>query len=138
MSLLTSNIPKLIDIGGIASESGNLWYAEVGQQIPFVVQRIYYILDVPKGAERGGHAHKDLEQLIIAMTGSFVVDVTDGVNKWSFTLDNPAQGLYVPAGTWRKLSKFTKSTVCLVLASEKYVSSDYIYDYNKYLAWTTK
>jgi len=138
MSLLTSRIPKLIDITDVPSESGNLWYAEVGRHLPFVVQRIYYIVGVPEGGERAAHAHKLLDQIMIAVSGSFVVDLTDGTNKWSFTLDHPGKGLFLPAGIWRRLHNFSAKAICLVLASEPYKADDYVRDYDEFLSWKSK
>ena len=138
MKQLISNIPRLIDISEVASQSGTLLYAEVGKHIPFTVQRVYYICGVPEGSERGAHAHKELDQVIIAVSGSFVVDVTDGKNNWTYALEKPNKGLYLPAGVWRTLRNFSKDAVCLVLASDKYISGDYIHDYNEFLAWESK
>jgi len=138
MSLLTSHTPKLIDITEVSSESGSLWYAEVGRHLPFVVQRIYYIIDVPEGAERGAHAHKALDQVLISVSGSFVVDLTDGVSKWSYTLNHPGKGLFLPAGIWRGLQHFSTKAICLVLASQTYDASDYIRDFDEFLAWKSK
>jgi len=138
MKLLKSRAPTLIDFTEVPSESGNLWFAEVDQQLPFLVKRVYYIVEVPAGAERGAHAHKKLDQLIIAIKGSFVVDITDGVNNWSFIMQGPDKALFLPAGGWRTLRGFSEGSVCLVLASECYEADDYIRDYEEFLKWKSK
>ena len=101
--------------------------------IPFTMERIYYLYDVPGGAERGGHAHKELQQVIIAMSGSFDVVLDDGTNKKRFHLNRSNYGLYVPTMMWRELDNFSSGSVCLVLASNKYHESDYIRDYDEFL-----
>ncbi len=135
MKLLKSHAPKIIEFAEIPSESGDLWFAEVHKQLPFVVQRVYYIVGVPEGAERGSHGHKKLDQLIVAMNGSFAVDITDGVDNWSFTLDSPGKALFLPAGLWRTLRGFSQGSICLVLASDCYSSDDYVREYQEYLSW---
>ncbi len=135
MKLLNSLIPKLIEFAGIPSDSGNLWFAEFGKDLPFLVKRVYYIVDVPMGAERGAHAHKTLDQVMIAIKGSFVVDIADGVDNWAFTMQNPGKGLFLPSGVWRTLRAFSEGSVCLVLASERYEADDYIRDYDEFLKW---
>jgi hypothetical protein len=138
MKLLKSQAPKLIDFTEIPGEDGSLWFAEVNKHLPFLVKRVYYILDVPAGSERGSHAHKRLDQLMIPVSGSFIVDITDGVNKWSFTLDNPGKALFLPSGVWRTLRDFSAGSVCFVLASECYESDDYIRDYEEFMQWKSK
>ncbi len=114
-------------------KEGNLTVVENGRSVPFDVQRVYYIYDVPGGASRGAHAHYRLKQLIVAASGSFSVTVDDGRVKRTFLLNRPFQGLLIPPGIWRDLSDFSSGSVCLVLASEKYDESDYIRDYQAYL-----
>lgn len=138
MKLLNSPAPELIDFTEIPSESGSLWFAEVGKQLPFLVKRVYYIVDVPTGAERGAHAHKRLDQLVIAIKGSFLVDITDGVRNWSFTMGSSDKALFLPSGMWRALRGFSEGSVCLVLASECYEPDDYIRDYDQFLNWKSK
>jgi uncharacterized RmlC-like cupin family protein len=135
MKLVESQIPTLIDFTEIANDHGSLWFAEVNRHLPFTVKRIYYIVGVPVGSERGAHAHKNLDQLMIAMSGSFVIDITDGTNKWSFILNHPGKALYIPAGMWRTLREFSAESICLVLASECYSSEDYIRDYDEFISW---
>ena len=111
---------------------GNISVVENSKDVPFDVKRAYYLYDVPGGESRGGHAHKELSQLIIAASGSFTVTLDDGKVKRTFTLNRPYQGLYVTPGIWRTLDDFSSGAVCLVLASDKYNESDYIRDYNEF------
>ena len=99
------------------------------------MKRVYYLYDVPGGVSRGGHAHKELYQLIVAASGSFTVILDDGRVKRSFHLNRPYQGLLVTPGIWRTLEDFSSGSVCMVLASEKYDAADYIRDYNEFLAY---
>lgn len=110
-------------------EKGNLTVVENNQNIPFDIERVYYLYDVPGGEERGGHAHKDLYQLIIAASGAFDVEIDDGYSKKTITLNRPYQGLYIVPGIWRELKNFSSGSSCLVLASSKYDESDYLRDY---------
>lgn len=102
--------------------------------IPFVVARVYYLHSVPAGAVRGGHAHRELEQVLVAVTGSFTVDLDDGVERRSVTLDAPHGGLHIPPLMWRELRGFTAASICLVLASMVYDEADYIRDYDDFVA----
>lgn len=112
---------------------GNISVVENQKDVPFDVKRAYYLYDVPGGESRGGHAHKALSQLIIAVSGSFTVTLDDGKVKRTFMLNRPYQALYVVPGIWRTLDDFSSGSVCLVLASEKYDVKDYIRDYYEYL-----
>ena len=114
---------------------GNLTVVENGQTLPFDVKRVYYLYDVPGGESRGSHAHKNLEQLIVAASGSFTVTLDDGTQKRSFFLNRPYQGLYVKPGMWRDLDDFSSGSVCMVLASEVYQAEDYIRDYEEFLTF---
>ena len=114
-------------------DKGNITVIENNAIIPFATERVYYLYDVPGGEERGGHAHKDLYQLIIAAGGSFDVELNDGKNKRTVTLNRPYQGLYVVPGIWRELKNFSSGSTCLVLASRKYDAEDYIREYGDYL-----
>lgn len=111
---------------------GNISVVENGTTIPFDVKRTYYLYDVPGGESRGGHAHKELRQLIIAASGSFSVTVDDGNVKRTFNLNRPYQGLLIVPGIWRTLDDFSSGSVCLVLASHEYDEKDYIRDYDDY------
>ena len=110
-----------------------LTFVEGGQHIPFDIQRVYYLYDVPGGAERGGHAHKGLQQLIVAMSGSFDVVLDDGRSKQRFHLNRSYQGLYVCPMIWRELDNFSSGSVCMVLASNRYDEDDYYRDYGDYM-----
>lgn len=116
-----------------SDRKGNLSVVQNGSTVPFDVKRVYYLYDVPGGESRGSHAHKQLNQLIVAASGSFRVTLDDGNVKRSFTLNRPYQGLYVKPGIWRDLDDFSSGAVCLVLASEVYDKEDYIRDYNEFL-----
>lgn len=116
-----------------SDRKGNLSVVENGVTLPFDVKRVYYLYDVPGGDDRGSHAHKDLEQLIVAASGSFTVTLDDGKCKRSFFLNRPYQGLYVRPGMWRDLTDFSSGAVALVLASDIYRKEDYIRDYDEFL-----
>lgn len=116
-----------------SERNGNLTVVENGITLPFDVKRVYYIYDVPGGENRGAHAHKDLEQLIVAASGSFTVTLDDGHSKRSFFLNRPYQGLYVKPGMWRDLVDFSSGAVAMVLASDIYKTEDYIRDYNDFI-----
>lgn len=124
---------RIIDLPKITDPRGNLTFVEQGRHIPFDIQRVYYLYDVPGGSERGGHAHKELSQLIIAMSGSFDVVINDGCGEKRYHLNRSYYGLYVCPMIWRELDNFSSGAVCLVLASNLYDESDYYRDYNLYL-----
>lgn len=115
-----------------SQRKGDISVVENGKEVPFEVKRIYYLYDVPGGADRGGHAHKELYQLIIAASGSFTVTLDDGANTKSFMLNRPYQGLLVKPGIWRILTDFSSGSVCVVLASERYDENDYIREYDDF------
>jgi len=124
---------RIFDLPKIEDSRGNLTFVEGGSHIPFDIQRVYYLYDVPGGAERGGHGHKELEQLIIAMAGSFDVVLDDGTERKRFHLNRSYYGLYVCPMIWRELDNFSSGSVCMVLASNRYDESDYYRDYQQYL-----
>ena len=124
---------RIIDLPKIADPRGNLTFVEGGNHVPFDIQRVYYLYDVPGGAERGGHAHKGLQQLIIAMSGSFDVVLDDGVDKKRIHLNRSYNGLYVCPMIWRELDNFSSGSVCMVVASNSYDESDYYRDYGEYV-----
>lgn len=125
----------IIELDKIHNRSGNLTVVHNQLSVPFSVERIYYLYDVPSNAERGGHGHKELYQLIIAASGSFTISLNDGSNTTSYLLNNPNKGLLIVPGIWRELSGFSSGSVCLVLASMKYSASDYIRDYQDFLSY---
>jgi hypothetical protein len=124
---------RLIDLPKIADPRGNLTFIEGGRHVPFNIARVYYLYDVPGGAERGGHAHKALHQLIVAMSGSFDVVLRDAAAERRFHLNRSYYGLYVCPMIWRELDNFSSGSVCMVLASNLYDESDYYRDYGEYL-----
>jgi hypothetical protein len=124
---------KIIELPKIHDPRGNLTFIEGGEHIPFDIQRVYYLYDVPGGSERGGHAHTNLQQLIIAMSGSFDVVLDDGFEKKRFHLNRSYYGLYVNTMVWRELDNFSSGSVSMVLASNKYTEDDYIRDYQEFL-----
>lgn len=124
---------KVVDLPKISDPRGNLTFIEGGRHIPFHIQRVYYLYDVPGGAERGGHAHKELHQLIIAMSGSFDVVLDDGREKKRVHLNRSYCGLYVCPMIWREIDNFSSGSVCMVLASNRYDEADYYREYDVYL-----
>jgi len=124
---------KVIDLPKIADPRGNLTFIEGGNHVEFDIRRVYYLYDVPGGAERGGHAHRELRQLIIAMSGSFDVLLDDGRQKKRVHLNRSYNGLYVCPMIWRELDNFSSGSVCMVLASSTYDPADYYHDYLKFV-----
>lgn len=131
----TVNDCTLIELDKHAHEKGNITVVENGVDVPFDIKRVYYLYDIPGGETRGGHAHYGLKQLIVAVSGSFDVQLDDGNEKRTFTLNRPYQGLLVTPGLWRELENFSSGSVCLVLASLEYDEADYIRSYNDFLAY---
>ena len=117
--------PKILNLPKITDARGNLTFIEGMRHVPFTIRRVYYLYDVPAGAMRGGHAHKQLEQFVIAASGSFTVVVDDGKKRRKFFLNRPHYGLYIPRMVWRELENFSSGSICVVLASEEYDESDY-------------
>jgi hypothetical protein len=120
---------SIVRLPKIHNRAGNLTALENKVNIPFDVKRVYYLYDVPGGEDRGGHAHHELQQFIVAVSGAFDVLLDDGINKKIVHLDRPYIGLHVVTGIWRELLNFSSGAICLVLASEKYNEHDYIHDY---------
>lgn len=127
---------KIIELPKISDPRGNLSFIDGGQHIPFEIKRVYYLYDVPGGSDRGSHAHKRLQQFIVAMSGSFDVVLDDGKEKKRFHLNRSYYGLYVCPMMWRDLDNFSSGAVCMVLASTHYNAADYIRDYSKFLTIT--
>jgi hypothetical protein len=130
---MSLDLARIIDLPKISDPRGNLTFVEGQNHIPFDIKRVYYLYDVPGGESRGGHAHYELEQLVIAASGSFDMILDDGVNQRRFHLNRSYYGLYIPKMIWREMDNFSSSSVCLVLASMKYDESDYIRDYKEFL-----
>jgi hypothetical protein len=124
---------RIIELPKITDPRGNLTFIEGNVHIPFDIKRVYYLYDVPGGAERGGHAHRELNQLIVAMSGSFDILLDDGLEKRRFHLNRSYYGLYVCPMIWRELDNFSSGSVCMVLASNLYDEADYYRDYDQFL-----
>ena len=124
---ILTELPKITD------HRGNLTFVEGENHIPFDIKRVYYLYDVPGGAERGGHAHKELQQFFIAMSGSFDVVLDDGISKKRIHMNRSYYGLYVPRMLWRELDNFSSRAVCMVLASHVYTPDDYYYEYPEFI-----
>ena len=123
----------LIDLPKIVDPRGNLTVAEGLDVVPFEIKRAYWVYDVPGGESRGGHAHKRLQQFIVALSGSFQVTLDNGYEQKTVLMNHPYQGLLIDTNIWRTLDDFSSGAVCLVLASEHYDEDDYIYDYDEFL-----
>lgn len=124
---------NILPLPKISDPRGNLTFIEGQTHVPFDIQRVYYLYDVPGGAERGGHAHKGLHQLIIAMSGSFDVVLDDGKHKKRYHLNRSYSGLYVCPMIWRELDNFSSGSVCMVLASNRYDEDDYYRNYEDFI-----
>lgn len=124
---------KVIQLSKIHNRAGNITVIENNLDIPFQVRRIYYLYDIPSNEARGGHAHKELYQLVIGASGSFNINLNDGVNDKTIFLKRPDLGLLIVPGIWRDLSDFSSGSVCLVFASEIFSENDYIRDYDEFL-----
>ena len=134
---ITSSIYNcgLVQLPKIHNRAGNITALENNQNVPFEVQRVYYLYDIPGGESRGGHAHKELQQFIVAVSGAFDVLLDDGTNKKIIHLDRPYIGLHIVTGIWRELLNFSSGAVCLVLASKKYDENDYLREYKEFVEW---
>lgn len=131
----TISVPtcRVIDFPVVHDQRGNLTFIEAGDHVPFEIKRVYYLYDVPGGATRAGHAHRKLEQVIIAASGSFDVVVDDGMHRERVTLNRSYFGLYVPNYVWREIINFSSGAVCLVLASDHFDEEDYFRTYGEFL-----
>jgi hypothetical protein len=125
----------ILPLKKIHNRAGNITIVEAERNIPFDIKRLYYLYDIPGGADRGGHAHKALHQLIVSASGCFNVVLDDGINKKVVTLNRPDYGLMVIPGIWRELMEFSSGAICLVLASEYYDNGDYIKKYKSFLKY---
>ena len=127
---------QFLELNQVFTEGqGSIVFCDEQTGFPFAPKRVYYLYDVPNQAERGGHAHRELRQIMVAISGSFKVVVNDGNAEKVFRLDQPNQGLYFPPGLWRELRGFSGGAICLVLASEEYSESDYIRSEKEFVAW---
>ena len=125
---------QIVAIPKIEERRGNLSVIE-NDTVPFDIKRVYYLYDVPSGAERGGHAHKNLQQFLVALSGSFDVVLNDGNEEQIITLNKPYEGLLINSGIWRELQNFSSGSVCLVVASEVYIEDDYIRDFEEFIKY---
>ena len=126
--------PSVLEIPKISDPRGNLSFLESYHQVPFDIRRVFYLYDVPADSDRGGHAHHQARQLLIAVAGSFDVILDNGREQRRFTLNRPYRGLYIPAGVWRTMDNFSSGSVCLVLTDTDYDETDYIREYNQFTA----
>jgi hypothetical protein len=128
---------KLLDLPIVRDQRGNLTAIEGGRDVPFEIRRVYYLYDVPGGETRAGHAHLELEQLIVAASGSFDVVLDDGSHRETVGLNRSYKGLYLPNLVWRELENFSSGAVCLVLASQPFSENDYFRDYHEFVAYVS-
>lgn len=128
---------QIISIPKIEERRGNLSVIE-NDTVPFDIKRVYYLYDVPTGSERGGHAHKDLQQFLVALSGSFDVVLNDGKQEQIITLNKPYEGLLINSGIWRELRNFSSGSICLVVASEVYIEDDYIRDFDEFVKYSNR
>lgn len=124
---------SVIELPKIHNRAGNITPITNNENIPFDVRRVFYIYDIPGGEDRGAHAHKECHQFLIAASGSFEIEMDDGINKRTVVLNRPYYGLHIPPGIWAAEKGFSSGAICLVLASHKYDENDYLREYNKYL-----
>lgn len=127
------NLPRIIELPKFLDARGNLSFAQNNTHIPFEIKRTYWLYDVPGGESRGGHAYRDTEEFVIALSGSFDVIVDDGKEKKTFLLNRSYYGLYIPKGVWREMDNFSTNSLALEFASTNYNSEDYIRDYDEFL-----
>lgn len=125
---------RLVDLPVISDPRGDLTFMEGGRHIPFDIRRVYYLYNVPVDSERGGHAHRELEQVVFALSGSFRMKIDDGNTKQEVWLRSPKMGLYIKNLVWREMDKFSQGAVCMVLASQPYDEADYYRNYTEFLA----
>lgn len=132
MTMSIENGPRIIELPKFLDKRGNLSFIEEFKQIPFKIERTYWIYDVPGGERRGGHAYRENEEFIVALSGSFDVVLDDGINKTTYSLNRSYYGLYVPKGIWREMNNFSTNSLALILASTPYSQDDYIRDYQEF------
>lgn len=125
---------RVIDLPHKQDERGGLSFIEGRVQIPFAIERIFYMYDIPQNQIRGAHAHRELQQFLICAHGSFTVEVDDGKSKMEFKINRPSQGIYIPAGIWTVVKNLSVGAVCLVLASQRFNEADYVRDYQAFKA----
>jgi len=126
---------RLIALRTVDDPRGSLTFVEGELDVPFAIKRVYHLYSVPPGGARGGHAHRRLDQVLIAVAGAFDVILDDGAEVRRVRLDDPREGLHIPPGVWREMDGFSRGAACVVLASELYEATDYVRDYDEFLAW---
>ena len=131
-------MPHIINLPKIEDERGNLTFIEEENHIPFKIKRVYWIYDVPGGQKRGGHAFKEQQEFIVALSGSFDVVVDNGAEQQTFSLNRSYYGLYIPNGLWREMNNFSTNSLALVLSSTEFSEDDYVREYQTYLKWIQK
>ena len=129
---------NLVDLPVVTDPRGDLTFIEGENHIPFPIRRVYYLYNVPVDAERGGHAHHDLEQVVFALSGSFRIKIDNGSTKTEYWLNNPQKGLYINKLIWREMDSFSQGAVCMVLASRPYDESDYLREYDDFISTINK
>lgn len=134
MSETVKGFARMLDLPQIHDPRGDLTFIEGGSHVPFDIARVYYLYNVPVDAERGGHAHKELEQIVFALSGSFRMKIDDGTTKSEYWLRDPRKGLHISRMVWREMDAFSQGAVCMVLASHRYDEADYYRDYSDFLA----
>lgn len=133
MSETTKGFARMLDLPQIHDPRGDLTFIEGGAHVPFDIARVYYLYNVPVDAERGGHAHKELEQIVFALSGSFRMKIDDGTKKTEYWLRDPRKGLYISRMVWREMDAFSQGAVCMVLASHRYDEADYYRNYSSFI-----
>jgi WxcM-like, C-terminal. len=133
MSETTKGFARMLDLPQIHDPRGDLTFIEGGEHVPFDIARVYYLYNVPVDAERGGHAHKELEQIVFALSGSFRMKIDDGTKKTEYWLRDPRKGLYISRMVWREMDAFSQGAVCMVLASHRYDEADYYRNYSSFI-----
>ncbi len=133
MSETVKGFARILDLPQIHDPRGDLTFIEGGAHVPFDIARVYYLYNVPVDAERGGHAHKELEQIVFALSGSFRMKIDDGTKKTEYWLRDPRKGLYISRMVWREMDAFSQGAVCMVLASHRYDEADYYRNYSSFI-----
>lgn len=134
MEINDLGLPRILQLPRIHDPRGNLTFAQGGAQLPFELKRAYWVYDVPAGEERGGHSHHELTELVVAVSGSFSVNLFDGFSWKSYMLNKPFEGLLIPSGFWRTLDDFSSGAVCVVLTSDYFKEADYVRDLDEFRA----
>ena len=129
---------SIIELPKLNNRAGNITPVTNNENIPFSIKRVFYIYDIPGGEDRGAHAHKECHQFLIAVSGSFEIEMDDGINKRTVSLNRPYYGLHIPPGIWAAEKGFSSGCVCLVLTSHKYDENDYLREHNDYISWKLK